>query len=113
MRAVDRQRAAERLDAVGQPPQPAAAAGIGAAATVVVDLDPHAIAGACRLTRAREASAYLATFASPSEQTKYAARSASADSCSGSASSSSTGTGERAASASSAPASPPVASSRG
>ena len=69
-RAVDRQPAAERLDAVGEAAQAGAAARVGAAGAVVGDLDQRAPPSA-RSTRTRTsvAPAYLATFVSASETT--------------------------------------------
>ena len=78
-RAVDGQRAAERLHAVGESAQARAARRVRPAAAVVGD--PHDEPRAGRVdvdSRARDASAYLATLARPSEHTKYAAASCGA-----------------------------------
>ena len=69
-RAVDRERAVERGDAVGEPAQPGAARGVGAADAVVGDLDRHAAVRAADRDVASVACAYLATFAIASETTK-------------------------------------------
>ena len=77
--ARDREPAAEGLDAVGQPPQPGAAGRIRASPAVVGDPhDERVVRTSVTWIEAPEASAYLATLASASEQTKYAAASCGA-----------------------------------
>ena len=65
--ALDPQRPAERLDAVGEAPQAAARLGIGPAATVVGDLDSdRASPRTAMVTSAAVACAYLVTLVSAS-----------------------------------------------
>ena len=66
-RAVDVELAVERLDAVREPSDPAAAARVRAADAVVGDLDEQvAVLDAATRTVAADARAYLATFVSAS-----------------------------------------------
>ena len=75
-RAVHAQRAAQRLDAVGQPAQARAARRVGArrAPSSATRTTSPLVRRRTAMSRAR-APAYLATFARPSEQTKNAAAS--------------------------------------
>ena len=69
-RARDEQRAAERLDAVGQAAEPGPGGEVRTADAVVRDLDTHEASVAVTATTTREAEAYFTTFARASEQRK-------------------------------------------
>ena len=72
-RAVDRERAVERGDAVLQARQPAPVRAPRAADAVVADLDAQRPYTSAAVTRTALARAYLATLVSASATTKYAA----------------------------------------